>query len=60
MFVNMAKSCPSQEFLMSQICLLTLFVKINSRENFEFKVVGYTVPNLVLPQHISRAVKHDF
>ena len=28
-FVNMTKSCPSHEFLTSQICLLMLFAKIS-------------------------------
>ena len=26
-FTNIGKSCPSREFLMSQMCLLTLFTK---------------------------------
>ena len=39
-FVNMAKSYPSQLFLMSQICLLTLFAKIKfTQKFFEFTVV---------------------
>ena len=28
LFTDICKSCPSHEFLASQICLLTLFVKI--------------------------------
>ena len=33
-FVNMAKSCLSHEFLMSQICLLTQFAKIKFSRKF--------------------------
>ena len=33
-FVNMAKSCPSHEILMSQICLLVLFAKIKFSRKF--------------------------
>ena len=33
-FTDICKSCLSLEFLTSQICLLTPFAKINSRENF--------------------------
>ena len=33
-FVNMTKSCPSREFIMSQICLLTLFAKITFSRKF--------------------------
>ena len=33
-FVSMAKSCPSHEFLMSQICLLMLFAKIKFSPKF--------------------------
>ena len=34
LFVNMAKSCPSHEYLMSQIYLLTLFAKIEFSRKF--------------------------
>ena len=40
LFTDIGKSCPSREFLMSQVCILTVFAKIkfprklNSRENF--------------------------
>ena len=33
-FINMAKSCRSHEFLMSQICLLTHFAKIKFSQKF--------------------------
>ena len=33
-FTDIGKSCPSRDFLTSQICILTLFAKIKSRENF--------------------------
>ena len=33
-FVIMAKSCPSHEFLMWQICLFTLFTKLKSSRKF--------------------------
>ena len=32
-FNDIGKSCPNSEFLTPQIYLLTLFAKINSREN---------------------------
>ena len=35
---DIGKSCPSQEFLRSQICLLTLCAKI-----FEFTVLQFTM-----------------
>ena len=34
LFSDTCKSCLSRELWASQICLLTLFAKINSRENF--------------------------
>ena len=37
-FTDIGKSCCSREILKSQICLLSLFAKINSRGNFEFTV----------------------
>ena len=33
-FTDLGESCHIREFLTSQICLLTLFAKANSRENF--------------------------
>ena len=33
-FTDIGKSRPCREFLMSQICVLTLFAKIKSGENF--------------------------
>ena len=33
-FTDISKSCPSREFLASQICLLTLFAKIKFSEKF--------------------------
>ena len=33
-FIDIGKSCPSREFLTPQICILSLFAKINSREYF--------------------------
>ena len=38
-FTDVGKSCPSHELLTSQICLLTLFAKINVLQKiFEFTV----------------------
>ena len=34
-FTDICKSSPSREFLTSQVCILTLFAKINYRENFQ-------------------------
>ena len=48
-FTDKNKSCPSREFLTSQICLLTLFTKIKFSRKFPFyntctktKTVGLT------------------
>ena len=34
-FTDIGKSCPSREFLTSQICLLKLFAKIKFSRNFQ-------------------------
>ena len=48
-FVNMAKSCPSHELLMSQICLLMLFVKIK----FSLKFLNLLYYHLVFSQKLT-------
>ena len=41
-FTDICKSCPSREFLESQICLLMLFVKIKfSRKFLDLQYVGW-------------------
>ena len=49
LFVNMAKSCLSHDFLMLQICLLTLYAKIKFLQKF---------PNLQCPKLVIKSLKH--
>ena len=37
---DVGKSCPCCKFLMSQICLVKLFMKINSSENFQIQCIA--------------------
>ena len=43
LFTDVSNSCPSREFLMSQICLLTLLAKSNYCENFAFTVNSHEI-----------------
>ena len=42
-FTDIGKSCPSREFLASQICLLMLFANIKFSRKFQDKISGFTV-----------------